>query len=138
ETKLEHDAYDALSRAKQTGSVVALVNAARILARAKEQAPYDVYKEKCLVLADSLFNSIGAQLTIKKHGAADGRGNFIDNLDVPLNDSPWLTDQFSKLASIKNENETLELINALMHRTDAGTGGIYTNFGTPSSKPYVL
>jgi hypothetical protein len=138
ETELEREAYSALSHASQTGSLVAMAEAEGILKKAADPAPYNYYKAKCMVLADSLFQSIGAQLTIKKHGAADGRGNFIDNIDVPLNDAPWITDQLKKISAFKNENERLEKINALLHRADPGRGGIYTNFGTPAAKPYVL
>jgi len=138
ETKLEQEAYRALSQARQTGSVVALVKAGRVLMKANDPAQYDSYKAKCLVLADSLFKSIGAQLTIKKHGAAEGRGNFIDNIDVPLNDAPWLTDQLRKIAALRNEDEAFETIHALLHRADPGDGGIYTNFGTPAARPYVV
>jgi hypothetical protein len=96
ETKLEQEAYSALSHARQTGSLVAMAKAEGILKKAADPAPYNYYKAKCMVLADSLFESIGAQLTIKKHGAADGRGNFIDNIDVPLNDAPWITGPIKK------------------------------------------
>ena len=138
ETKLEQEAYSALSKARQTGSLVAIAKAESILKKTADPAPYSSYKGKCMALADALFKSIGAQLTIKKHGAADGRGNFIDNIDVPLNDAPWITDQIKKIAALKNENKRLEKIDALLHRTDPGRGGIYTNFGTPAAKPYVL
>ena len=50
-------------------------------------------KQRCFALADSLFRSFGAQLTVEKHHAAGGRGNFIDNIDIPLNDAMWLLDQ---------------------------------------------
>ncbi|MEO8471662.1 MAG: alpha-glucuronidase family glycosyl hydrolase [Chryseolinea sp.] len=137
ETKLERDAYQVLKTAPHTGSVAAITEALKILKRANDPAPYDSYKSKCHMLADSLFKSIGAQLTLKKHGAVDGRGNFIDNIDVPLNDAPWIIDQLSNIAP-GSETETLEIIEAMLHRTDPGKGGIYTNFGTPSAKQYVV
>jgi hypothetical protein len=138
ETKLEQEANDALSRAKHTGSLMAINQAEAILKKSADPAPYDAYKAKCFVLADSLFRSIGAQLTIKKHGAAEGRGNFIDNIDVPLNDAPWMRDQLKKITALNNESERLEKIQNMLHRTDPGAGGIYTNFGTPAAKPYVM
>lgn len=138
ETKLEQNAYKALSQASRTGSFSAIARAEGILNKAADPARYIFYRTKCMQLADALFASIGAQLTIKKHGAAEGRGNFIDNIDVPLNDAPWILDQLKKIATLQNEDERIEKINAMLHRTDPGKGGIYTNFGTPSAKPYVI
>ena len=138
ETKLEKLSLKALSQAKVTGSASAMAKAKAILKKAGDPASYNIYKTRCLALSDSLFRSIGGQVTIKKHGAAEGRGNFIDNIDVPLNDAPLIIDQLQKIAALKNEKERLEKINDLLHRTDPGKGGIYTNFGTPPSKPYVM
>jgi len=138
ESKLEQLSLKALSQAKVTGSVSAMAKAQAILKKAGDPATYNIYKTKCHALADSLFRSIGAQLTIKNHGAAEGRGNFIDNIDVPLNDAPWIIDQLETIATLKNENERLEKINDMLRRTDPGKGGVYTNFGTPPSKPHVL
>ncbi|MCW3120089.1 MAG: hypothetical protein JWM28_4171 [Chitinophagaceae bacterium] len=138
ETSLEEDAYGVLAQASQTGSLPAINKAVSILKKADHPAQFFYYKKKCSDLADSLFKSTGAQLTIKRHGAAEGRGNFIDNIDVPLNDAPWITDQLKQIASLKNEKERLEQIDLLLHRTDPGKGGIYTNFGTPSAQQYVL
>ncbi|HSB92944.1 MAG TPA: hypothetical protein VLC28_07510, partial [Flavitalea sp.] len=40
--------------------------------------------------------------------------------------------------TLKTETERLQGIQDLLHRTDPGKGGLYTNFGTPASLPYVL
>ncbi|MES1223027.1 MAG: hypothetical protein ABUT20_46470, partial [Bacteroidota bacterium] len=138
ETRLEEEAYAELDKAEQTGSLISIRKVDSILKKAGNPDLNDPYRKKCIDLADSLFKSIGAQLTIKKHGAADGRGNFIDNIDVPLNDAPWITDQLKKISLLQNEHERLEKIDSLFHRTDAGAGGIYTNFGTPSAKQFVI
>jgi hypothetical protein len=138
ETKLEQDAYKALSEASRTGASAAIAEAEAILRTAGDATAYNSYRTKCMALADSLFFSIGAQLTIKKHGAAEGRGNFIDNIDVPLNDAPWIINQLQKITALNNETERREKISDLLHRTDPGKGGLYTNFGTPSSKAYVI
>ena len=138
ETQLEQEAYDVLSRAKQLGSVAAIAEVNATLKKSTMPAPYDSYKVRCMQLADDLFKSIGAQLTISKHGAAEGRGNFIDNIDVPLNDSPWIIDQLNKISKLQDERARLGQIEAMLHRTDPGKGGIYTNFGTPAARPHVL
>ena len=90
-------------------------------------------KQRCYALADSLFRSFGAQLTIEKHHAAGGRGNFIDNIDIPLNDALWLLDQLDMAENHGGEPERLDAIDKILHRTDPGPGGFYDDFGTPSA-----
>jgi hypothetical protein len=90
-------------------------------------------KQRCLALADSLFRSFGAQLTIEKHHAAGGRGNFIDNIDIPLNDALWLLDQLGMAENHGGEPERLDAIDKILRRTDPGPGGFYDNFGSPSA-----
>src|SRR5690606_34087496 len=80
ETELEHAARETLTYAKDKGAITAINEAKEILLKAKTEHVAQTLKERCLALADSLFRSIGAQLTIKKHHAAEGRGNFIDNI----------------------------------------------------------
>ncbi len=62
-----------------------------------------------------------------------GRGNFIDNIDVPLNDALWLLDQFARIEKLTEENERLEAIDKMLNRTNPGPGGFYDNFGSPAS-----
>ena len=133
ETKLEQEARDILSSAKSLGSNQALKNAEEILAKAWKQPVLTELKERCISLADSLFTSIGAQLTVEKHHAMDGRGNFIDNIDLSLNDAMWLLDRFSAIEKLQNETERLTEIEKVLQRTNPGTGGFYDNFGSPRS-----
>ncbi len=98
-----------------------------------EEAIITTWKDRCEQLADSLFNSIGAQLTVARHGAMKGRGNFVDQIDVPLTDAPWLLDQLHQIRNLPRDKEKLKRIAAVLHRTDPGPGGYYDNFGTPQS-----
>ncbi|MFD1143320.1 hypothetical protein ACFQ4C_19485 [Larkinella insperata] len=133
ETELEQQARDGLANAPKTGSRPALQQAKITLEKAWKDRIWPDYRTKCFALADSLFKSIGAQLTMEKHGAMSGRGNFIDNIDIPLNDSPWLMDQLATIEQLSDEKERLAKIHALLHRTDPGPGGFYDHFGAPES-----
>ncbi len=136
ETELEQQARDVLSNANETGSEQALQKAKAILT---QNFPFaQSYKERCLALADNLYQSIGAQLTVEKHGAMGGRGNFIDNLDAPLNDAVWLMAQIDNIEQITTEKEQLQAIHKTLHRTDPGPGGFYDNFGSPGSWSKVI
>jgi hypothetical protein len=133
ETHLERQVRNILERAKISGSKPAISEAQNTLALVNEKPVSPELKQHCYALADSLFRSFGAQLTIKKHHAAGGRGNFIDNIDIPLNDALWILDQLSRIEKLNNESERLDAIDKMLHRTDPGPGGFYDNFGNPAA-----
>jgi len=133
ETFLECEAKNTLELAKITGSEHAVSKARNILTLAYEKPVSPELKERCHALADSLFRSFGAQLTIEKHHATGGRGNFIDNIDIPLNDALWILDQLSQVEKLNNEQDRLDAIDKMLHRTDPGPGGFYDNFGNPAA-----
>lgn len=133
ETELEQQARRLLAAAGTSGAVKALRNSENILQKAWKEPILPDYQQKCYDLADSLYKSIGAQLTMKKHGAMSGRGNFVDLINMPLNDSPYLLDQFKRIEKLASEAEMLREIDQLLHRTDPGPGGFYDHFGDPES-----
>jgi hypothetical protein len=133
ETNLERHSRSVLELAAQSGSVNAIQDARNILMRAKEKPVSQHLRSRCFALADSLFRSFGAQLTIGRHHAMGGRGNFIDNIDIPLNDALWLLDQFNRIEKIPSEDQRLAEIHKILHRTDPGPGGFYVKLGSPDS-----
>ncbi|WP_421826043.1 hypothetical protein [Larkinella sp.] len=133
ETELEQQARDILAGAETSGSLPVIKRANEILEKAWKNRILPEYRTKCFALADSLFKSIGAQLTMEKHGAMSGRGNFIDNIDIPLNDSPWLLDQMAKIEKLTDEKARTLKIKEILHRTDPGPGGFYDHLGAPES-----
>ena len=137
ETALEREARNILERAKQAGSKSASTEARNILALAREKQVSPELKQRCYALADSLFRSFGAQLTVEKHHAMPGRGNFIDNIDIPLNDALWILDQLNLIEKMSTESERLSAIDKMLHRTDPGPGGFYDNFGNPAAMKRV-
>ena len=133
ETHLERQARNILENAPATGSLQAIAQARNTLIQAHEKPVATELKTRCYALADSLFRSFGAQLTVKKHHAMPGRGNFIDNIDIPLNDALWLLDQLARIEKMGDENSRLAAVEKMLHRTDPGPGGFYDNFGAPSA-----
>lgn len=138
EKALETRAREILESATAATSSLAILQARMVLESAVNEPVAQHWKEKCLVLADSLFSSIGAQLTIAKHGAMPGRGNFIDHIDMPLNDAPWLLDQLAIIEQIENDTLRVEKIKEMLHRTDPGPGGFYDHFGSVQSKHRIV
>ena len=130
ETELEKEAIEVLDSAEQLGSLKAIEKAEKILARAWEKPVARNYYEKCEELADELFRNIGAQLSVEKHQAASWeRGAFMDDINMPLNNSKWLLAQFKVIRSIESEEERLKLIRNIVNRTNPGPGGFYDDFG---------
>jgi len=138
ETELEQSARDALINASTTGAVSAITMATAILRRSVDSPVQPVLRQRCIDLADSVFRSIGSQLTIKKHGAAGGRGNFIDNIDLPLNNAGWLCSQFIQIEKLSGEREKLAAIEKMLNRTNPGPGGFYDDLGSEESWKKVI
>jgi hypothetical protein len=133
EIDLEFQARGILENAKTKGVSPAIAEVRNVLSLAIEKPVSPELKNRCIALADSLFRSFGAQLTVKKHHAMSGRGNFIDNIDVPLNDALWILDQLKDIEKLNTEPERLAGIEKMLHRTDPGPGGFYDNFGNPAA-----
>ena len=133
ETALEQEAREILENARVGNSLESISKARTVLERAWTKTILPDYQAKCHALADSLFKSIGAQLTMKKHGAMSGRGNFIDLINMPLNDAPWFLDQFDQIQKLGSEQKRYQEIQAMLHRTDPGPGGFYDHFGAQES-----
>ena len=133
ETSLERQARNILENAGKSVSYIAMQEARKTLSAAVEKPVSPELRERCIALADSLFRTFGAQLTVKKHHAAGGRGNFIDNIDIPLNDALWLMDQMNLAEKLETEEARLAAIQTMLNRTNPGPGGFYDNFGSPSA-----
>jgi hypothetical protein len=141
ETDLELKAKDVLRKATQTetGSLEAIDEAENILRKAKQEHVATDYKQKCEGLSDSLFENVGCQLTVKKHGAQHRtRGAFMDGIDEPLNNAAWLSAQFKEIRSIGSESQRLNAIDNIVNRTNPGPGGFYDNLGSHSSMHRIL
>jgi len=139
ETALEMSAMDALRAAPATGAMKAIDKASSILRKAQTEPVAVDYKAKCEKLADSLFELIGAQLTVEKHGAKHRtRGAFMDGIDEPLNNAAWLNSEFARIRSTDTEAARLAAIDAILNRTNPGPGGFYDNMGSAESLGRIL
>ena len=138
ETQQEQKARNVLNRSEAESSLRAIKMATTILKEQFKDPYFDQLKQRCLELADALYNSIGAQLTISPHGATPGRGNFVDNLEAVLNDAPWLLASLDEIKNEADENIRQKKIKTLLNRTNPGPGGFYDNFGQAESWKRVL
>jgi hypothetical protein len=138
ETDLENQALDKLRAAGTMGSEIAMREAERVLNRAVT-APVAVdIRGRMNELAEALFQSIGAQLSVDKYKAlAVSRGASLDTADVPLNSRHWLIGQFSELRRLSSESARLDGIEAILNRANPGLGGYYDDLGNPAAQPHL-
>ena len=137
ESELEQKAKGALMDAGKTGSVEAFRKAREILDEAVNNPVQPAIRQRCFDLADTVFGSIGSQLTVK-NGAMAGRGNFIDNIDLPLNDAGWLLSNFLQIEKPNDEKARIDAIAKMLNRTNPGPGGFYDNLGSPGKSDRVV
>ena len=139
ERELEARARVVLEVAERTGADPALDEAEAILKQAAFEPVCKNYRSRCLELADSLRRGIGLQLSVERHGAIrKGRGAFIDAIDDPLNDAPWLLSQIASARQEEGEAARLQAIRHIASRTDPGPGGFYDDFGAPHSMRRIV
>jgi hypothetical protein len=140
ETELEAQALDLLRTVPAGKSVLAAVDAAEAcLLRAQTKPVAADYRQRCEALADSLFEKIGSQTSVKKYGAQHRtRGAFMDGIDEPLNNIAWLRSQFRLLRDLSDEAARLEAVDRIINRTNPGPGGFYDSLGEPGGNRRIV
>jgi hypothetical protein len=138
QTAAEHQARDLMRQSLKANSHENLREALSVLNESISKQVAVEWRERCMELAEALYQSIGAQLTIDPHGAASGRGNFIDNLDAVLSDAPWLIDNINAILAMESGDPWQENLKEIINRTNPGPGGFYDNFGHPKSWKRVV
>ncbi len=132
-TGVLQNAKDVLAAAKEIGADKAISSAAKILDQSQTYPVRKDLRKRCFALGDSLFKNIGSQLSVQKYGAKRGRGDFLDDIDAPLNNVGWMLSRFSEIRKMKTESSKLEAIGQILNRTNPGPGGFYDNFGSFNS-----
>jgi hypothetical protein len=139
ELALEEQAMEKLRAAPSLGSLSAMAEAEALLDRATKEPVAADLRARVFELAEALFQSIRAQLSVKKYYAiAPERGANLDSIDWPLTDAGWLKKEFAAVREIKTEPERLERLATLVHRDDPGPGGFYDDLGDPQRQPHLV
>jgi hypothetical protein len=138
ETAAMDTALALLRAAKTTGTMKAIADAEAALDRVAKEPAAPELRARLGELAEALFQSIRAQLSVKKyHAIAVGRGANFDSVDVPLTDALWLREQMAAISKLPDEAARLARLDAVLNRTDPGPGGFYDNFGDPQRQPHL-
>jgi hypothetical protein len=139
ESGLEEEAMDQLQQAKQLGTRHALDQAETILDRAISQPIARDWRTRIFQLAEALFQSIHMQLSVPLYGGQhETRGANLDGVDFPLNDRPWLKEQFDHIRTLPTEEARLAAIHQIIHWNDPGAGGYYVDLSNAYQCPYLV
>jgi len=139
ERDLENQAMACLRDATVVGSAAALADAERVLGRALKEPVNPDLRRRISQLAEALFQSIGMQLSVELYQAiAVDRGASLDTLDYPLNNRPWLAEQFGLIRKLPNSQDRLKAIEKIVQWTNPGPGGFYDDVGNVSSQPHLV
>ena len=138
ETAQEAKAMDQLRRARVVGSLAAMEAAERELAP-PEAMPAAPWRARVFELAEALFQSIHAQLSVARYkGEAIGRGANLDLIDTPLNNAQWLGEQFTAIRALPSEPARLAKLDGILNWTNPGPGGFYDNLGDMTNHPHLV
>ena len=139
ETALEDEAMSHLRRAPVIGSRLALDLAQAALDRGLAQPISQDWRARIFELAEALYQSIRAQLSVPRYQAIRvGRGANLDTVDMPLNDRIWLSGQFANIRKLASEQDRLNVIEAVLNRTNPGPGGFYDDLGNLLRQPHLV
>jgi len=139
ETSLEDQGMDQLRQASSKGSLVALAEAERVLDLAVNQRVSHNWRTRIYQLAEALFQSIHMQLSVKLYQAQEEvRGANLDGVDYPLNNYPWLKEQFADIRKLPHEAARLESVKAIIQWTNPGTGGFYDDLSNPFHRSHLV
>jgi hypothetical protein len=139
ERGLEREATRALSDAVATGAEVdaAIASAKTTLARADVETPRAEWRARVDALADDLWESIGAQLTVERHHAqAWERGAMVTTLRWPLNNRRWIERELDAAGS--DEASKLAAMRRIVEWETPGPGGFYDNLGQRWQEPHLV
>ncbi len=126
-----------LREAGTVGAARAIADAEAILDRAAKEPAAPELRARLNELAEALFQSIRAQLSVAKYHGVAGRGNSLDSIDVPLTDAAWLRAEMAAAKKLPDEAARLARLSAALNRTDPGPGGFYDDFGDPQRQPHL-
>ena len=139
ETALEESARAALRDAGRIGAAKAMNAAEAILDRAVTEPAATGLRARIFELAEALYQSIRAQLSVEKYKAiATERGANLDGVDLPLNNRFFFKKRFAEFRAMEPEDGRLQALDAMLNWTNPGPGGFYDDLGNPANQPHLV
>ena len=130
---------DALRRADEWGTLLAIERAEAILNRAILERPAADWRNRVFELAEALYQSIRMQLSVPRYQAIHHeRGANLDSIDRPLNNHNWLMERFADVREIDGEKARRRALDRIVNWTNPGPGGFYDDLGDVASQPHLI
>ncbi|MBS1576993.1 MAG: hypothetical protein JST09_16975 [Bacteroidetes bacterium] len=138
ETELEQKANSVLLAANTIGTAKAMEDAMAILNKAESERVTPELREKVFALCEALYQSIGLQTSVEKYKASgEERGAVLDFIDRPLNNRWWLEDEFKRIKTLPEKEQTAAL-KTIAEWEHPGEGSFYDNVGNVSKSPHQI
>jgi hypothetical protein len=139
ESGLEEAAMSKLRLALVRGSNPAMKEAEALLETAVTEHVSPDWRARIFELAEALFQSIRMQLSVPRYKAIGvDRGASLDTVDYPLNNRPWLKEQFASIRQMPSEEARLQAIERILNWTNPGPGGFYDDLGNIAFQPHLV
>jgi hypothetical protein len=139
ETALDDSARAALREAGRIGAANAMNTAEAILDRAVTEPAAAGLRARIFELAEALYQSIRAQLSVEKYKAiGTERGANLDAVDLPLNNRFFLKKRFAEIRAMESEESRLQALDEFLNWTNPGPGGFYDDLGDPANQPHLV
>jgi hypothetical protein len=121
------------------GASLEVVNEAEgILFRATQEPAAPDLRARVIELAEALFQSIHAQLSVPRYQAiAVERGANLDGIDLPLVDLAWLRKELAAIKGLPDEPARLARLDAILSSTEPRPGSYYDALGDPARRPHL-
>src|SRR5690606_16088190 len=110
------------------GTLQAVAQASKILNEAAEHPIGNDYKIKINELYNSLFRGENPRWMSEFQ-----KCEFVERIDVPLNNSEWLLSQFEMIKNVSRELERLQMLHNIVKRACPGTCSFYDSLGPEAS-----
>ena len=138
ETAATDAARAKLREAKALGFESATAATEAVLDRAAKERPAADLRARMSELAEALFQSCRAQLTVTKYHGMGGRGNSFDAVDTPLSDAAFLKAEIAAARKLSDEPARIARLVAAVTRDDPGPGGFYDDLGNALRQPHLV
>ncbi len=121
------------------GSVSAIFDCRTLLRMADLELIEEEVRRKIFYLGDRLYENIGAQLSVMRHGAGDyDRGTMLDTVDQPVNNRYWIEDQFARIGQLEIEEERMAALAEIPRYEEPIPGTLYDDLGHTGRQAHLV
>ncbi|MFN4145474.1 MAG: hypothetical protein ACK4GN_06600 [Runella sp.] len=141
EQQIEKNVLNLLATAPQWGSTTVIQQAESQLLLPDVQPVALPLKIRVHELGEALFQSIKMQMWVKRHAAVRTDGATLERLETPLNNRPYLLQEFAKIKTLPNETDRLTQLRQLvvMLQPPADSPNMYyDDLGNPARQPHLV